>query len=510
MHSVNSPKIPSKSPAISSVQPAAGLVTSSTTVIRKSFPQSLAGMNTPQLMKVGLGAIWLSASLLALAVTNVTNAQKGAFKVLQKESTPSILNARRIKDSLADMDALAANELLETIGMEQLKQEDLINSASAIRQSQKKGAITTDPDSIDLVLINPTNNEFDQSEGFEYRQNRLAGWLVKASQNITYPEEWQPIWQIQYGIQNYAELIQRAKMLNSQGNKIETMRVYRQATDLMDEILLPAADRLAAVNKKELDGQYADQRRLTAINLTFMSLATVMLLGSLIGLQWFLYKRTNRVINPLLAIATIGSIAYIFNIFLSIGTANQSLKVASQDAFESLDALSNLRSTSYMANASESRYLLELNNLGKSDQSQADRHEQDFVQRSQKVSGLLNKALGNITFKGEEAALQKTVKNWQRYNAIDQQIRTLAKQGNLAAAIALCIGRSEGQSNWAFEAFRGAQRETTELNQKAFDQAIDRGNQRLAPLTFLTPTVCLGVMGLAFFGCLPRLREYSR
>jgi hypothetical protein len=507
--------------------------------------QALRDLTTPQWMKVGLGLVCLSAILSALASMAATDAQREAFRVLQKDTAPSILNAQRIKDSLADMDANVANDLIQgiltpTANQRELEKQTIVNGASMLMLDPDLKAIDpNNPDAISFILADPGTQQptLDPktqkivSDGFEYRQNRLAGWLIKVSKNITYAEEWEPIWQIQYGLGNYLELIQQAKDFQSKGDSDNMRKTYRQAISLMDTKLLPAADRLIQVNYEQLNIQYEQQQIIVFKNLGLVLLFGIFLMGSLIWLQLFLRYWTNRYCNIPLLIATMGaafSILYTGNALLR---SDQQLRVAGQDAFPSIYSLRQVRALAYMANASESRYLL--------DRAFSGQHETDFLSRTRQIlhskidviiepklslgqgekvspdvaEGLVATALNNVTFKGEAEALSEMLIKWNQYLTVDKIIRKLVASGRLNDAIALCVGYGPEQSNALFAEFREANQKVFTINQNAFDESIDRGTDIVAPNPILgmrrTPIAFGLVALLSFIGLRPRMKEYA-
>ena len=234
----------------------------------------------------------------------------------------------------------------------------------------------------------------------------------------------------------------------------------------------------------------------------------------------------RRLLNPMLLAATAIAILFTGSTFRALFSASNQLKIAKEDAFESIHALWQIRALAYSANADESRYLL--------DSAMAIRHEQAFSIKVAKLakipdaetykkivltltnantnvgfSGLFADALNNITFTGERAATIATLDAFRTYIEIDRQIRQLQQSGNREAAIALCIGNSQGQSNWAFDRFDSALDQTLAINQQAFDQAVDKGFQEIEGFEVITPVALSAIALLTLLGLLPRTKEYS-
>jgi hypothetical protein len=225
-------------------------------------------------------------------------------------------------------------------------------------------------------------------------------------------------------------------------------------------------------------------------------------------------------------LATAIAILFIGSTFRALFSASRQLKIAKEDAFESIHALWQVRALAYSANGDESRYLL--------DPAMATKHKQAFSTKVAKLAeipdaetfkritssltsgetnagfkGLFADELNNITFKGEREAAIATLAAFGTYFEIDQQIRQLQQNGNHDAAVALCIGNNQGQSNWAFEQFDNALDKTLAINQQAFDQAVDQGFKEIEKFEITAPIALSAIALLTLFGLLPRTKEYS-
>jgi hypothetical protein len=319
--------------------------------------------------------------------------------------------------------------------------------------------------------------------------------------------------------------LQEARDAHKRGDPIGTLNIYRSAANLMDRDIIPQAERLASVNSQYLEKTYAEQRTINGGTGFFIAIVGLVQIAILVIIQLFLYQRMRRVLNlPLLGATTIAIIFLGYTISSFMGATNN-LKIAKEDAFNSLHALRQMRSLSYKANADESRYLL--------DRQNASLHEQSFKAKINKIltvpanftekgvisnvlkdrpipglTGLLAEELNNLTFTGEKELAIETFKSFNEYLQIDTQIRQLASSGKLAEAIALCIGVKQGESNWAFDRYKNIHTQLMDLNKKEFDQNIELGNDRLANFEVIAATALGSVAILTLFGLRPRLAEY--
>lgn len=453
---------------------------------KKDLNKNILNLNTPQLLKGGMYLIWMSSALLLITTIAGVQTVKTAIKTVGKDSAPSIITAQRIKDSLADLDANAANELIAKPGQNQ-----------------------------------------DAVKNYEERREKVTTFLVAAAENITFGDaERIPIINLQLGLGEYIAKIQQARDFHQRGETAGVLKAYREAAEIMDKKLLPAADDLNTANVKVLDRVYNDQRSTSLTSFLLILFTGLILISLLVIMQIFIKRKMRRIINPLLLTSTLISSGFIIYITSNFAGAYYHLKVAKEDAFNSIYALRKTRAIAYSANGDESRYLL--------DNSLSSQHEQAFynkinqliklpagqnldtavnlIKQNQKVpnfSGYLADALNNVTFPGEKDALTENIATLAIYLKIDKQIRQLQQSGKRAEAIALCIGDNQGESNWAFEQFRQANQKAIDINLAAFNQSIEQSEQKMKNLEITTSAVIVTISLLTLLGLMPRIKEYN-
>jgi hypothetical protein len=249
-------------------------------------------------------------------------------------------------------------------------------------------------------------------------------------------------------------------------------------------------------------------------------------------MQLYLARRFRRLLNPLLALATVLVFA-----LTAAGTAlltaeAEHLRVAKKDAFDSLLALNQARAISYDANADESRYLI--------DPQRADQYQQAFLAKSQQLltltgadltsydqalaialtayhnnhdtigwHGFYGTEFRNITFTGERDAAETTLQRYQTYQQDDRRIRHLATTGHLRDAIALCTSYHPGDSNYAFDRYDQALAALIAINQNAFEHAIHDGDNDLRGWSVIPWATAVAIAALAVLGPRARLTEYQ-
>ena len=236
------------------------------------------------------------------------------------------------------------------------------------------------------------------------------------------------------------------------------LELYRQATDVMHQQLLPAARRLTDGSAALVEHRYAAAQSSISGSTVAVTAIGVLLLAFLGGLQLFLLRRYRRLLNPLMALATLAALALLTASLVVLVRSEETLRAVKKDAFDSVLALGQARAISYDANADESRYLL--------DPARAGQYESAFAVKSRQLAdvgdvgvdgydpalrrglsdyhddggevtfgGYYGTALRNITFPGERAVADLTVQRYQAYQLADRRIRRLNTSGELDEAI---------------------------------------------------------------------------
>jgi Four helix bundle sensory module for signal transduction len=459
----------------------------STSIRSKNLKHQL---NTPQLLRSGWYLTWGISLLLLIASIYGVSSQRQALKTVGKDAAPSILTAQQLQDSFADMDASLANEL----------------------------------------LLKPENNQQPLAD-FEINRKKIADRLVAAAKNITYPEEEKIIQSLQWNNSAYLLKLQAARDAHKRGDKAGALSIYQSAATLMDRDIIPQAIQLSLVNSQELEKTYAQQQFANGGIGLLIAIIGAGQIAILLTIQLFLYLRMHRILNLPLLSATAIALAFTAYTLSSFLGATANLRIAKEDALDSIYALRQMRALSYKANGDESRYLLDRANAAQHEQSfntkiktiltippgfsnqnilsslQADNTSTRLSELAG-ITGLFANSLKNITFVGEKELAIATFKSFNEYLAIDKKIRELNRSGKVAEAIALCVGTQPGQSNWAFVRYKKVQAELRELNQKEFDKNIKAGNDQLENFEIIAAIALGSVAILTLAGLRPRLIEY--
>jgi hypothetical protein len=442
---------------------------------------------TPRLLQGGLYLTGASSLLLLIAIISAIHGQRQAIKTVGQDATPSIVTAQRLKDAFAGMDAYVANELLLPPGQ--------------------------NPDAV---------------KGYEERYTRATERLVIAAENISFGDkERKTIQKMQLGFGDYIAKIQQARDFHARGDINGMLIAFRASAEIMDKTLLPAADELDQINFQILNQIYTDQRVAASNSLLLIMVSGAMLIIVLVQMQIFLSLRMRRTFNPLLLVATAIALLLVTYTTTTLQAAAENLRIAKEEAFDSIHALRLARAAGYIANAAKTRYLLDptfatnyekafFQNIGEIAEIPPNQTAQSIANTynssGKKVDGFkgyIADELDNLSFPGEKQATIATLLTVGKYLAVDQQIRQLERSGRHQEAIALAVGNKPGESNWLFDEFKKANQKTFDINQAAFDKAIKQGFANVDAFEMKTG-IALGMIAiLSFWGVFPRLKEYS-
>lgn len=458
---------------------------------------------TPRRIR-GLAAVSVLLALVFAIVVEVgTSGLRGAFKEIGHRTGPQVVATSDLYFALNDMDAQVANVLL--VGKEQglgVGRDQALN-IYAQRRAQ-------------------ADRDLEQASSIA-GGDRAAAEALRA---------------VLDGFGKYQALAAEAILLDGQHPHpaaqppADALDRYRQATDMMKEQVLPAAERLRAANADALERTYESKHAATRHAMIGTGLLGALMAAVLVALQIYLARRLRRRTNPLLLLATAGVLALTVTTLGMFGSESEHLRSAKKDAFDSVLALSQARALSYDANADESRFLV--------DQGRRDLYQRAFFNKSQELvalpnstgvgdydqnfasaiaaydstnpklafTGLMGREFQNLTFTGERAAAVKALYALQTYQRYDREIRRRVAAGQLKAAVDFNTGYKPGNSNWAFDQYDKALVQVTEINQQAFDQSIRSGEDGLSGSSWIPPMALVIVAGLVLLAVRPRLSEY--
>ena len=431
----------------------------------------------PAMVRLSGALVILATLLFGLGCYGDYLDLRQAVQTVGRDAVPSIVAAEHIRATLADAHGAAVNAFL-----------------------------TGEPDS----GANWTSYRRDMED--------VHKSLVTAAENITYgEEEQQPILTVMAGIGQYERLVGQAR-----GHaKTEAKADLDAADTLMSSTILLAAGALDQANFRHLTATYDSHRQRFAQARAVTILLGLLALAALGWSQFYLAARMRRLLNGGLLAAAIVLVGFTIYGLSALSATEEALRLAKQDAFDSVHALWKARAVAYEANTDESLLLFDRGDKAVQDnrmavftmQAQsiaAGDIDQDLqaAAANRKFGGFLGDELANITFAGEREAALATLQAWARYLRLDAQIRQLDGQSRAADALALHIGAKPEQANGAFGQFDQALGKTLDINQREFDRAVDQAFARLAPYPYVLAGALLLIIIATIAGLKPRLDEY--
>ncbi|MEU0916532.1 hypothetical protein [Streptomyces cyaneofuscatus] len=338
----------------------------------------------------------------------------------------------------------------------------------------------------------------------QYRKDieEAARLLVKASANTdSSTSSWREITTLNEVLPVYTGLIERARANNRQGLPLGGAYL-RYANQKMTDELLPAAERLYAAETGRLDRDAADARRWP-----FLSLAAgLVVLGALVWMQRRNYRRTNRVFNHGLLVAT--AAASVVLLWLAVGhtVARTELRSAMTQGQESLDVLNNARINSLKARANENLTLVARGAVLTADGS-ADQYETDYTTGMKALRAQLKEAERLADDESGSAPVAKAAKSVTEWQERHRKARATDDQGDYEGALQQIIG-TEDSTGQSFQQVDSALRTALAHEQGEFTAAAEDGRGALRGLP--TGAAALAVLGAvaAILGINRRLSEY--
>jgi hypothetical protein len=464
--------------------------------------------STPGRVMTAAAAVVLLTCLLAALTAAVSGRLAGDFHAIGQRDAPEVGASAGLYFALNDMDAQVANVLLVSgdASLAADRSQDMAIYAgdrATADQDLQQATVTEAADPVALGELRTVLDRIGQYEAL------AADALLADRRDAGTPAP---------------DTAGRAPAA--------ALAYWRQASDLMQSSILPTVDSLTSVSSGELTARYQAGRGDSRTGLIAVAVVGALLIAALTALQVSLTARYRRLVNPALAAATLAAIAFTAVAATRFDVASSDLKVAKQDAFDSILALTQARAVSYDANADESRYLV--------DPKRAAQYQQAFLAKSLRLAdvgrvpisgydaalatdlaaydrdhadvrfgGYLGAEFRNITFPGERAAAQATLLAFQRYERDDRTLRALAEK-SLTAAVAYDVGTARGESDWAFNQYDAALSAVLAINARAFTAQVQAGQGAIAGWNLGLPAagaVLLAALTLA--GVWPRLAEYN-
>lgn len=416
----------------------------------------------------------LGVLLIALVVSSLTVGAISALSVLSREQTLQDLGttngqlhaaAEEFYRSLSHADVAAGEAFLA---------RDQKRATDRVKYETKYESSVSEAQSALATLVAAGDAETDTA-----RRNVLATLPGRLSE--------------------YTVLVETARAYNRQGQPVAA--TYQLlAADAMRAHLLPAANDLHdAAN----DRVASDQTNSTSLPILEVSLALFVLLV-LIGVQVFLWRRTNRIFNIGLGVATLAAVALLAWTGVAAIAASQNAQNSKDEGTSVINALNQARITALAARGNEALSLV----AGKDQAADDGEYAETFGNLRDRLTGeegLLSQAkaaASNDSVREQVDAAAKSARTWL---AEHDKLRSAARNGNHKQAVETLMGADGDGAFTAVDDSLGA----------AIDDTRQRFDTEVTDASIALTGAVAGVIGLATliafgagFGVWQRLREY--
>ena len=301
------------------------------------------------------------------------------------------------------------------------------------------------------------------------------------------------------GLPYYAGLVETARANNRLGLPLGAAYL-REASGFMRATLLPAARNLSARENAQLAA--ADQQA-TGVPYAALAVALITALLLLAGQRW-LARRTNRIVNPGLLVASLVGLASLIWLVTALTVARTHLIAARDHGSAPVEALARAETAALQAHADESLTLI--------DRSGDDSYQADFVSLQRRLGPgpgtLLTAAAAAAQGSRGEAQAAAAVRDAPAWFAAHRQVRSLDDTGDYTAAVHSALGAGPADSGYRFGRLDTDLTGAIAADQAAFRSAAQQGRDDLAGLEAGMIAASLVMVAGCAWGISRRLAEY--
>jgi hypothetical protein len=297
----------------------------------------------------------------------------------------------------------------------------------------------------------------------------------------------------------YTGLVETARADNRLGLPLGAAYL-REASGLMRAKLLPVARDLYAQENAQLA---AADRQATAVPYAALAVA-IMALLFLCGALWWLARRTKRIVNPGLLVATAAMVCALIWLISALVVARGQLTFARNQGSAPVEAMASADIAALQAHADESLTLI--------DRSGDDSFQQDFVSLEKRLgpgrgSLLTDAAIAAQASRGARpaAAALRVASAWFTAH---RRVRALDDGGSYPAAVRLALGNGSADSAVLFGRLDIDLTGAISADQASFRSAALAGQDALAGLEAGMVALSLLMAAGCIWGISRRLAEY--
>jgi hypothetical protein len=297
----------------------------------------------------------------------------------------------------------------------------------------------------------------------------------------------------------YSDLIATARANSRLGHPVGAA-YQRDASDVMQHQLLPAAQSLYAGAARQLDeGQRAGTSRDLQVVLIAVTVAVVLLL---VLVQVFVSVRTRRLLNIGLAAATALAIGLCVTTIVKLEAQREALVRAQSEGSDPMLVLSTARILALRSLNDENLDLIE--------RGTETTHIADFdavtasIGDREATSGVLGTASAHAVDDAARARIDSIVGLYAAYLDVHARVRELTDKDEYDLATDVAVGDQAE----AAAALDGALADEIERSRSMFERHADTASLRVNQLPLTVLVIVVVAIAFAIGGMWPRLREY--
>jgi len=331
-----------------------------------------------------------------------------------------------------------------------------------------------------------------------YQQDIAAATAALAQANASTAKGQQAVAQIAQSLPVYTGLVETARSYNRLNLPVGSAYL-REASGLMRNTLLPAAHTLY----QEESARLTDERSGAAALPWFALLLVIVTLVGLILTQRSLARRTRRVFNVGLGVATAAGLALLLWLGISwIGVAGH-LDTARRTGSAQVDLLAQARIAALQARADEALTLVARGSGGD--------YEADFKTNMSALTGdrgLLARARDQATDDAVRAALADLSASITQWQVAHDNLRRLDDGGQYPDAVKIALSTQDGGTAALFNKADSDFDRAIAVTSKAFDTQAGRAAGSLSGAGFALGAFTLVLLAGVAAGLTQRIAEY--
>ena len=296
----------------------------------------------------------------------------------------------------------------------------------------------------------------------------------------------------------YTGLVETARANNRQGLPVGAA-YQREASSLMREQLLPAAERLYT---DETAGLRDDQDSAAAwpfVEVLLGLLALVLLFFA----QRFLRRRTKRRLNTGLVVATIAAVLSLGWVLLATFGVLGNVNASREHGSTQTDVLAKARIAALSARGDETLTL-----VARGSGADFEKHYQEVSGELAGQDGLLGDARALSTDTEVRDQVAAATGQQQAWDQVHDQIRAADDDGDYATAVSLALSTEADGAAGRFDAVDNSLREAIADTTAAFEQEVSQASNALTGTVIGVILLALVMAAGSVAGIWQRLKEY--